>query len=349
MAQTPQMEILPTRPYDLIMNWRLLNLDCCSCGGSGRVKFLKDGEPFCQYCATGMQAPPPVSKDYTVKVFYDEHQSVGFNDSFSPSAAKPAKVVASWQRLGIPLELVTFNPLTVDEMSLAHNRDYVEGVLACRYPNGFGNTNPEVASALPWVCGSMVASALHSLETGQLSFSPTSGAHHACYNNGMCYCTFNFLAMAAIRAHQEGAKTVGILDLDNHHGNGTENIINKLGLDFIQHYSFGSQFLKRGDAVKDWLERLPGVVRAFEQVDLMIVNAGVDPHVSDPLGGVLTTRQMSERDRTVFSQAAEMGFSVSVSLAGGYQQDEQGNIDPVLRLHDTTFRLATAAFGTRYD
>ena len=349
MTQTPQMEILPTKPYDLIMNWRALNLDCQTCGGSGRVKFLKDGEPFCQYCATGMQAPQPAPKGYTVKVFYDEHQSVGFNDSFSPSASKPAKVVKSWQQLGIPMELRSFKPLTVDEMSLAHNRDYVEGVLSCRYPNGFGNTNPEVASALPWVCGSMVASALHSLETGQLSFSPTSGAHHACHNHGMCYCTFNFLAMAAIRAHQEGAKTVGILDLDNHHGNGTENIINKLELGFIQHYSFGSQFLKRGAAVKEWLGTLPGVVRKFENVDLLIVNAGVDPHVSDPLGGVLTTREMAERDHIVFKLAAEMGLSVTVSLAGGYQQDELGNIAPVLRLHDTTFKLATAAFGTRYD
>jgi hypothetical protein len=40
-----------------------------------------------------------------------------------------------------------------------------------------------------------------------------------------------------------------------------------------------------------------------------------------------------------------MGLSVSVSLAGGYQQDEYGNIDPVLRLHNNMFKLATRAFG----
>jgi acetoin utilization deacetylase AcuC-like enzyme len=346
---TDQMQILPTKPYDLIMNWRTLGLNCASCGGTGRVKFLKDGQPFCQYCATNTAPPPPVPKGYTVKVFYDERQTVGFNDSFSPSASKPAKVVASWQRLGIPLELCSFAPLTIDDMCLAHDRNYVEGVLAYKYPNGFGSFNPEVALALPWVCGSMVASVLHSLNSGELSFSPTSGAHHACYNHGMCYCTFNFLAMAAIRAHQEGAKTVGIIDLDNHHGNGTENIITTLGLNFIKHYSFGKECLQRGAAAKDWLRRLPGIVRRFDDVDLLIVNAGVDPHVADPLGGVLTTRELAERDQIVFSLAAEMGRKVSVSLAGGYQQDEQGNIDAVLQLHDTTFKLATAAFGTRHS
>ena len=346
MTTPIQMEILPARPYDLIMNWRALNLECQTCGGSGRVKFLKDGQPFCQYCATGMQAPPPSPKGYTVKVFYDERQSVGFNESFSPSAAKPAKVVKSWQQLGIPLELVTFAPLTVDEMSQAHNRDYVEGVLSCRYPNGFANFNPEVAQALPWVCGSMVASALHSLRTRELSFSPTSGAHHACYNYGMCYCTFNFLAMAAIRAHQEGAKQVGILDLDNHHGNGTENIITTLGLSFIKHYSFGMEFLKRGPSVKHWLKRLPGIVENFADVDLLIVNAGVDPHIGDPLGGVMTAKQMFQREVLVFGTAAKMKLPVCVSLAGGYQQDEEGNIGNVLRLHEYTFKAATTFFGT---
>ena len=346
---TDQLQILPAKPYDLIMNWRALDLSCFSCGGTGRVKFLKDGHPFCQYCATNTAPPLPVPRGYTVKVFYDERQSVGFNDSFSPSASKPAKVVASWQRLGIPLELCSFAPLTIDEMSLAHNRGYVEGVLSGTEPNGFGNFNPEVASALPWVCGSMVASALHSFKSGELSFSPTSGAHHACYNYGMCYCTFNFLVMAAIRAHQEGAKTVGILDLDNHHGNGTEDIINTLGLNFIRHYSFAMEFLKPGPPVKLWLKRLSGIVQGFEGVDLLIVNAGVDPHLGDPLGGVMTGMKMFQREGLVFGTAARMKVPVCVSLAGGYQQDEDGNIGNVLRLHEYTFKLATAAFGTRHD
>jgi acetoin utilization deacetylase AcuC-like enzyme len=347
MRDDKSMQILPGTPYDLIMNWRELRLVCSLCGNIGRVKYLKEDTPICQYCVTGNQTAHQREEKvtYTAKVFFDERQNVTGNNSFSPSAEKPAKVVESWKKLDIPFEIRSFAPLTIDEICLAHDRDFVESVLTLEAPNGYGNCNPEVADALPWVCGSMIASALHSYRTKELSFSPTSGAHHACYAHGMCYCTFNFLAIAAIRAHQEGATRIGILDLDNHHGNGTENIITRLGIDYVRHYSFGNQHLRRGEPIKEWLGQLPDIVRRFDGIDLLIVNAGVDPHISDPLGGLITTRQMAMRDSIVFRVAADMNLPVSVSLAGGYQVDEHGNIDAVLKLHDTMFKMATAAFG----
>lgn len=339
------LNILPGTPYDLIMNWRELSLTCSRCGNGNRVKYLIGPEPLCQTCASGdFAVSERETGGYTVKVFFDPRQNVTANDSFSPSAEKPAQVVASWQRLGIPLEIRAFDPLTVEEISQAHDPDYVQNVFALEAPNGFGNFNPEVAAALPWVCGSMTAAALHSYRSGELAFSPTSGAHHACYNHGMCYCTFNFLVIAAIMVRQSGASTVGILDLDQHYGNGTDNIIAKLGIDYIRHYSFGSQHLRRG-GVSGWLSSLPDVVAGFEGVDLLIVNAGADPHISDPLGGLLTTRQMAMRDSIVFRCAAALNLPVCVSLAGGYQQDEDGGIGKVLELHDTMFRMATSAYG----
>ena len=49
----------------------------------------------------------------------------------------------------------------------------------------------------------------------------------------------------------------------------------------------------------------------------MIYQAGADPHIDDPLGGILTTKQMSWRDRQVFEQ---LGHKPLVwNLAGGYQ------------------------------
>jgi acetoin utilization deacetylase AcuC-like enzyme len=279
-----------------------------------------------------------------MKVFYDERQSVKANRSFSPSAEKPAKVLESWLKLGIPFEISSFEPLTAGEIAIAHDQHYVDGVLSLEKPNGFSNRNPEVAAALPWVCGSMVAAALHAYTTGELSFSPTSGAHHACYSHGMGYCTFNFLVVAAIKVHQAGASRIGILDLDCHHGNGTVDIIDRLGIDYIQHYSFGRENLESGEMAEGWVTRLPDIVRTFKGVDLLIYNAGVDPHIDDPLGGVLTTRQMTLRDRLVFKLAREMGLKVCVSLAGGYQVDEDGGIRKLLELHDTTFKAGWAAY-----
>lgn len=275
-----------------------------------------------------------------MKVFYDERQSVLRNESFSPSAGKPKLVLESWKRLGIPFEIASFNPLIAEEIALAHDADFVNGVLSCKRPNGFSNRNPEVAKALPWVCGSMVAAALHSLHTGETTFSPTSGAHHSSYSQASAFCTFNFLVIAAIKARQAGAKAVGIVDLDCHYGNGTDDIISKLDLSYIKHYTFGKDRIRAGKSADQWLELLPTIIKSMTGTDLLLVNAGVDAHFLDPLGGILTTEQMATRDRIVFEVAREIGVPVCVSLAGGYQQDSDGSIDAVLRLHDTTFRTA---------
>ena len=207
--------------------------------------------------------------------------------------------------------------------------------LRCR--NGFGNRFPEVADALPYVAGSMVAATLHSYNARETTFSPTSGAHHACYDGGGGYCTFNFLALAAVAAHESGAKNIGIIDCDMHYGNGTEDIIRKLGLHFIKHYSFGGDSLSRRETSDEWLARLPSVSQEIaRKVDVLIYNAGADPHIDDPLGGVLTTEQLKKRDEIVFEAAQMFNVPVVVSLAGGYQKD----IRKVLDIHDNTFKIA---------
>lgn len=265
--------------------------------------------------------------------------------SFSPSARKPALVLESWKGLGILFEEQSFTPLEVEEFVLAHDRGYVEGVLSCRLANGYDNLSRELALALPWIAGSMVAAATHSFSTRELSFSPTSGAHHACYACGGDFCTFNFLVISAIKVRQTGARRVGIIDLDYHYGNGTDDILERLGLSYIRHYSSGGDLdAKNPNNAERWLKRLPGIVREFADVDLIIYNAGVDSHINDPLGGNLTTEQMARRDRIVFEVAHEMGIPVCTSLAGGYQIAPDGSLNPVLSLHNTTFVSAWEIF-----
>lgn len=278
-----------------------------------------------------------------MRVYYDERQTVAGNNSHSPSAHKPAEVMKSWRSLGIPFTEHSFEPLTVDDFALAHDRNYVESVLSCAVNNGYDNRNPEMASALPWVAGSMAAAALHAWQSGETSFSPTSGAHHACYASGGDFCTFNFLVIAAIKAHLAGADRVGILDLDYHYGNGTDDIVQRLGLSFVRHYTSGGDARANPGTAEQWLKCLPGIVREFGDAALIIFNAGADAHLYDPLGGMLTTEQMARRDRIVFETAYEIGVPVCTSLAGGYQVAQDGSIDAVLRLHDATFIAAWKA------
>jgi hypothetical protein len=55
-----------------------------------------------------------------MKIFYDPRQSVDENESYSLSAQKPAQVVESWKRLGIPLEFPSFEPCTPEQIKLVH-------------------------------------------------------------------------------------------------------------------------------------------------------------------------------------------------------------------------------------
>ena len=274
-----------------------------------------------------------------IRVHYSSKQSVQSNRSFSPSAGKPEKVVESWAKLDVPFTKVRVSPATRKDLYKVHSKDYVDDVLRLERDNGFGNRLPEVAKALPHVAGSMVGAAIDALKNGGVTFSPTSGAHHACWESGGSFCTFNFLVLAALKAHEMGAKKVGILDLDCHYGNGTVDIIKKLKLDFIQHYSFGGD--RRIEDPQKWLDDvLPPTVLGYDSCDLLIYNAGVDSHVDDPLGGYLTTEMLKTRDDGIFSIMSQFGIPVAVSLAGGYQKDESGSIRKVLELHDNTFLMA---------
>lgn len=273
-----------------------------------------------------------------VKVFYVPQQTAKRNSSFSPSAGKPALAVASWKKLGLPIEIVAFEPATRDDLKRVHDPKYVDGVLDLKINNGFGNKMAEVAEALIYVAGSMVAAVLHAFRTGETTFSPTSGAHHACYSHGGGFCTFNFLALAALKAFEAGAKKVGIIDCDMHHGNGTEDIIHRLGMHFVKHYSFGHDNLACTETSEQWLDGFKGKVeRILQGVDVLIYNGGADAHENDPLGGVLSTEQMKRRDEIIFEAAYRANVPVAVSLAGGYQSD----IRKVLDVHDNTFRVAS--------
>ncbi len=270
-----------------------------------------------------------------MKTFYRVEQTAKHNSSFSPSAGKPAKALDSWKKLDSTIETISFKPATREQFYKVHDRKYVDGVLDLKCSNGFGNRVPEVAAALPYVAGSIVAATLHAFKTGETAFSPTSGAHHACFDHGGGYCTFNFLALAAVEVYEAGAKKVAIVDCDMHGGNGTIDIINKLGLHFIKHYSFGyDQSIHDKDL---WKSQFPAKVRnILQDVDILIYNAGADPHRDDPLGGVLTTEELKERDDIVLGIAHELQVPVAISLAGGYQDP----LRKVLDIHDNTYLVA---------
>ncbi len=198
------------------------------------------------------------------RLFYDHRQNALGNDSFSPSAGKPAAFVeAALARF--PGRVTAVNglfPLTADEIALAHDRSHVDAILECRAPKGFGNNLALVAGSLPWTTGSFVAAARAAALDGGAACSPTSGFHHAGFGSSMGFCTFN-----------------GLADFDAHYGNATADIIERLGLDYIVNHSLGR-----------FIGAFAELESMFEGCDLLFYQAGADPHTAGPPSPPSTAR-----------------------------------------------------------
>lgn len=276
-----------------------------------------------------------------IPVFYSPEQ-VAEPQVASPSASKPRQVVERWQARGFTIEVLVPRPVTADDLALAHDWRYVDDVLALRAPNGFGNRSASVARSLPWTSGSMLSAALAALDSRLVACAPCSGFHHARYDEGAGFCTFNGLMVAALKLRALGrVARVGILDCDQHYGDGTDDIIDRKGArGWIRHATASRGYRREA---KSFLAALPGIVESFAACDVLLYQAGADPHVHDPLGGFLDDDQLAERDRTVFREARRLGIPAAWNLAGGYQDP----LDNVLDIHDRTMRECADVYVAR--
>ena len=284
-----------------------------------------------------------------MKVFYRKEQ-VGPAQHSSPSAHKPKLVVEDWTRVfGASIEIFSFEPVTEAQIARAHQPEFVKGVLAGTLANGFGNKDPKVAASLAFTSGSMLAAAEYAVLHKDVVCSPTSGFHHAGYRRSGGYCTFNGLMVTALALKNAGlARRVAILDCDAHYGDGADSIITALNIDWIEHHTQGLKFGMAYNAAHGAYERwLESAIEKCGSCDVVLYQAGADPHVDDPLGGVLTTEQMSARDRSVFEGLGHL--PMVWNLAGGYQvvagETQAQQIEPVLALHRETARLHCEIFG----
>ena len=257
----------------------------------------------------------------------------------SPSAAKPAAVVAAWRAAWSALEVRAPDPVALADFERAHTRTYVEDVFALRVPNGFGTFSKEVNASLPYTSGALLTAARWALTAKTAVAAPVSGFHHAGHRMGADFCTFNGLMVAALalQAERPGLR-IGILDYDYHYGDGTDDILEKKQPLSIVHVSAGEHWTRPGQA-DDFLKAIATHLEAMADCDLVLYQAGADPHVDDPLGGFLTTTQMAQRDWRVFNGLRERGIPVAWVLAGGYQKP----LSKVVDLHVNTMRAALAA------
>jgi acetoin utilization deacetylase AcuC-like enzyme len=167
-----------------------------------------------------------------------------------------------------------------------------------------------------------------------------AGSHHALHDTGAGYCVFNDLAVAANRLLAEGdARRILIVDLDVHQGDGTASLmagredVFTLSLHAEKNFPVRKARSSRDVELPDGLDdagymaalaaHLPAILESFAP-DLVLYQAGVDPHVEDKLGRLaLTDAGLVLRDRFVVGEARRRGVAIASALGGGYGDDQR--------------------------
>jgi acetoin utilization deacetylase AcuC-like enzyme len=115
----------------------------------------------------------------------------------------------------------------IDVAKAVHSEDYVDlavGGVGLGVASAAADRDRLVTSILASSAG-MVSGARAVANGEQRVISLSAGMHHASRRSSNGFCTFNGLAMAARELQECGVEKVLILDLDAHHGGGTEEIL----------------------------------------------------------------------------------------------------------------------------
>ena len=163
--------------------------------------------------------------------------------------------------------------------------------------------------------------------------------HHALPGRAMGFCIFNNIAIAARTAQQRlGLERLAIVDFDVHHGNGTQAVFeDDDSVLFVSLHQW--PFYPGSGGPEDQRETTVNVpmsagsgdeeyVHAFEHVvepavtrfepELVLVSAGFDGHVDDPLADMRITE---DGFRELARRCAALAPRLCAVLEGGYRLD----------------------------
>jgi acetoin utilization deacetylase AcuC-like enzyme len=259
-----------------------------------------------------------------------------------------------------PDDLRLPDPISWDDLRLAHDDRYVEAVasgrLAAEEQRRIGFPwSPMMVERSRRSVGATLAAARAAIEERGPAANLAGGTHHAFRDHGEGYCVFNDVAVAAQVLLRDGVVDRAlVIDCDVHQGNGTASIFRDdpsvftLSFHGDKNYPFRKELsdldVTFEDGARDDVyltaltNHVPRVLDAH-QPDIVFYLAGADPYEGDRLGRLkLTIAGLRERDRLIFETCRARDLPVAVAMSGGYAPD----VDAIVAIHVNTIREAVS-------
>lgn len=233
------------------------------------------------------------------------------------------------------------------ELLRVHTLEYIEEVLEQHRSSEWNGKREDLANlASKFVQGTLNALDNLMVENTKLAIHFPGAKHHAQADHSSGFCIFADFAIAADIATKDYGKKVAILDIDAHHGDGTENLtaenLNVLTFSIHQdgifpgtgdesypeknvyNYPLDSNQLygnpnKDDAALMSGVEKFCDLAKRFNP-DLLFIACGADGHKEDPL----TTLHYSVEGYVAVAMKIKEHFPnlpILLGGAGGYLPD----------------------------
>lgn len=281
---------------------------------------------------------------------YAEH------DTGAGHPERPARIEALLElvsKVGSDLDSIAARAATGDELSLVHDPAYVEDVAKTQHRDWYAFDADTPTSRRSYETARLAAGGFLALLDAIMGGQARNGfafvrppGHHAERHRAMGFCLFNNVAVgAAYLRRKYGLGRLLVVDWDLHHGNGTQHMFERdpeilyvsthqypfypgTGADDESGKGDGTGFTVNvpfpagcGDA--DYIDAFRRVVVPIAQryaPQFVLLSAGFDAHVRDPLGGMQVTedgfRAMARMMLEVAGESAQ-GRCAAI-LEGGY-------------------------------
>ena len=305
-----------------------------------------------------------------MKVVTDSTLGAHLRGSGHPESPDRVERVAAALRLHPGIAVVE-DSFEADDgtLALVHPQSYIDLVAReCEARRGYGtlSTGDVLVDASSFsVARRAVGSVLRAFAGAKRDGAPYFAlvrppGHHAEPARGMGFCLFNNVGILARHIRATTGARVAILDIDYHHGNGTQALVGD-GISYVSSHAWpaypgsgGAREQARSES-GDALLNLPidprgisteGFVALWERAarfverrlrpDAIVISAGFDYVRGDPVGDLGVERNAAGALARIFANlAGELGAPLLYVLEGGYDiENIIGSIVEIAAVHD---------------